>query len=41
MVFSNDDKAVIKNDFVEKGWSAYRICKEQKQRNSIKVQFKD
>ena len=28
MVFSDDDKAVIKNDYVEKGWSAYRICKE-------------
>ena len=28
MGFSNDDKAVIKNDYVEKGWTAYRICKE-------------
>ena len=28
MVFSDDDKAVFKNDYVEKGWSAYRICKE-------------
>ena len=28
MVFSDDDKAVIKKDYVEKGWSAYRICKE-------------
>ena len=28
MVFSDNDKAVIKNDYVEKGWSAYRICKE-------------
>ena len=28
MVFSDDDKAVIKNDYVEKGWSAYRVCKE-------------
>ena len=28
MVFSDDDKAVIKNDYVEKGWLAYRICKE-------------
>ena len=28
MVFCDDDKAVIKNDYVEKGWSAYRICKE-------------
>ena len=30
MVFSDDDKAVIKNDYVEKGWSAYRICKEHR-----------
>ena len=29
MVFSDDDKAVIKNNYVEKGWSAYRICKKQ------------
>ena len=28
MDFSDDDKAVIKNDYVEKGWSAYRICKK-------------
>ena len=28
MVFSNEDKAVIKNDYIEKGWSAYMICKE-------------
>jgi len=28
MVFSSDDKAVIKNDFEEKGWTAYRIWKE-------------
>ena len=28
MVFSDDDKAVIKNHYFEKGWSAYRICKE-------------
>ena len=26
--FRNDDKAVIKHDYVEKGWSTYRICKE-------------
>eukprot|EP00111_Clytia_hemisphaerica_P021070 TCONS_00062096-protein len=28
MVFSDDEKAVIKNDYLEKQWSAYRICKE-------------
>ena len=33
MVFSLEDKAVIKNDFVEKGWSAYKICKEHPNKN--------
>ena len=28
MVFSSEDKAIIKNDFVEKGWSLHRICQE-------------
>ena len=28
MVFSDGDKTVIKNDYDEKGWSPYRICKE-------------
>ena len=28
MGFSNDDKAVMKNDYIEKGWAMYRICKE-------------
>ena len=28
MTFSNEDKAIIKNDCEEKGWSAYRIWKE-------------
>ena len=28
MVFSSEDKAVIKNDFEEKGWTAYKIWKE-------------
>jgi len=26
--FTNDDKATIKNDYEEKGWTAYKICKE-------------
>jgi len=30
MVFSNDDKAVIKKDFVENGWSPYRTAKSKK-----------
>ena len=28
MVFSNEEKVVIKNDFLERGWYAYKICKE-------------
>ena len=28
MVFSNGEKAVIKNDFLEIEWNAYKICKE-------------
>ena len=40
MVFSSDDKAVIKNDYLEKNWTAYRICKEHptKNWNSVSVQ---
>ena len=37
MVFSNEEKAVIKNDFNEKQWSAYRICKEHPTKNWNKV----
>ena len=33
MVFSDEDKAVIKNDFMEKNWSVYRICKEHPTKN--------
>ena len=33
--FSSDDKAVIKNDFEEKGWSAYRICQEHPGKNWV------
>ena len=28
MVFSNEEKAAIKNDFREREWNAYKICKE-------------
>ena len=40
MVFSDEDKAVIKNDYLEKKWSAYRICKEHpaKKWNKVSVQ---
>ena len=40
MVFSQEDKAVIKNDFLEKNWSAYQICKEHptKKWNKVSVQ---
>ena len=37
MVFSDDDNAVIKNDHVEKGWSAYRMCKEHPTKKWYKV----
>ena len=28
MVFSNEEKSVIKNGFLDRGWNAYKICKE-------------
>ena len=37
MVFSSEDKAIIKNDFVEKGWSSYRICQEHPSKNWNRV----
>ena len=37
MVFSTEGKAVIKNDFIEKGWSPYRICKEHPTKNWNRV----
>ena len=33
--FSSDDKAVIKNDFEENGWTAYRICQEHPGKNWV------
>ena len=33
MVFTVEDKAVIKNDFIEKNWSAYKIVKEHPTKN--------
>ena len=40
MVFSSEEKAIIKNDFLEKRWTAYRICKEHptKKWNKVSVQ---
>ena len=39
MVFSDEEKAVIKNDFLVRGWHAYKICKEHltKSWNSVSV----
>ena len=37
MVFSSEDKAIIKNDFVKKGWSSYRICHEHPSKNWNRV----
>ena len=28
MVFSNEEKVAIKNDYLERGWNAYKICEE-------------
>ena len=28
MVFSNEEKAVVKNDFLEREWNTYKICKD-------------
>ena len=28
MVLSSEDKAIVKNDYEEKGWTAYQICQE-------------
>ena len=33
MVLSEEDKAVIKNDFIEKNWTAYRIVREHPSKN--------
>ena len=40
MAFSNEDKIIIKNDFIEKQWSVYTICKEHpaKRWNKVSVQ---
>ena len=37
MVFSSEDKETVKNDFVENGWSLYRICQEHPSKNRNKV----
>lgn len=35
MRLSSEDKAVIKNDFEEKGWTAYTICKKHPTKNWV------
>ena len=35
MVFSSEDKAIIKNNYGEKDWTAYRICKEYKSKEWV------
>ena len=35
MVFSSEDKAVIINDYEEKGWTAYKIWKEHKSKRWV------
>ena len=33
MLFSKEDKTIIKNDYEENGWSAYKIWKEHSSKN--------
>ena len=40
MVFSQEDKAVIKKDFLEKNWSTYQICQEHPTKKWNKVSVK-
>ena len=35
MAFSSEGKAIIKTDYEEKGWTAYRICKELKSKEWV------
>ena len=35
MVFSSKDKAIIKNNYEEKGWTVYRICKEHESKKWV------
>ena len=37
MVFSNEEKAAIKNVFLERWWNAYKICKEHPTESYIRV----
>ena len=41
MVFSQEDKAVIRYNFLEKSWSVYQICKEHptKKWNKVSLQI--
>ena len=35
MVFSSKDKAIIKNEYKEQGWTAYRICKKHESKKRV------
>ena len=35
MVFSSEDKAIIKNDYEEKGWTVFRIFKEHESKKWV------
>ena len=35
MAFSSKDKTIIKNDYEEKSWTTYRICKEHKSKKWV------
>ena len=35
MVFSSEDKAIIKNDYEEKFWKVYRIFKERESKKWV------
>ena len=37
MVFSNEEKAAIKNVFLERWWNSHKICKEHPTKSYIRV----
>ena len=40
MVFSKEDKIIIRNDYEEKGWSAYKMWKDHSSKNWIYTSLK-
>lgn len=36
MVYSREEKAIVKNSFIEKEWATYHICKEHQTNNRDK-----